>query len=497
MKKIIFLYLVLLSPIFAQNNEFDIAKYGQYLNNHKDMVSGDLLGLYPAGVFKSNIRENFNSTDYSDSIRIKYNLTNDEESLINKNGFVVSGRCSFPAYGHALLDIYHKDLPVFISCDAVLHAFHKSYDKILIDLERVYLVPQLNELLEKLSKSLSSLDSKYSFILGIKESLMDIDLYLTVGRNLLGNTAALFYPENKALYDEIMNNIIAEKPEYIKLFCNTPRKMDFSQFKVRGHYTNQRIPELGKYFKSMIWFGRTELYLIAPQTAEIKYTKEDIQRQIIDAVLMSELINISDALPMINGIDNILELFVGESDNVTVWNLRELINTCNIKGADELFQPGKTEAFQNVLKTKSYAFQRILSQILYSDPMSPDRITPASAFLLFGQRFIVDSYVTGQVVFDKIVYQNQVIARMLPSTLDILFALGNDASLQLLKPELDQYKYSSNLDALRYLVDSYGSDFWNVSIYNAWLNSIRSLNPPKNRENLPMFMQTAAYWQEK
>jgi len=30
-----------------------------------------------------------------------------------------------------------------------------------------------------------------------------------------------------------------------------------------------------------------------------------------------------------------------------------------------------------------------------------------------------------------------------------------------------------------------------------WLNSIRTLNPPADRENLPPFMQTAAWWQEK
>ena len=30
-----------------------------------------------------------------------------------------------------------------------------------------------------------------------------------------------------------------------------------------------------------------------------------------------------------------------------------------------------------------------------------------------------------------------------------------------------------------------------------WLNSIRKLNPPKDRSALPQFMQTAAFWQEK
>ena len=89
------------------------------------------------------------------------------------------------------------------------------------------------------------------------------------------------------------------------------------------------------------------------------------------------------------------------------------------------------------------------------------------------------------------------VMRMLPSTLDVLFALGNNAADQLLKPDLDQYKYSSNLSALRYLIDSYDPGFWQSTIYDGWLNSIRALNPPADRSSLPPFMQTAAWWQEK
>jgi hypothetical protein len=38
------------------------------------------------------------------------------------------------------------------------------------------------------------------------------------------------------------------------------------------------------------------------------------------------------------------------------------------------------------------------------------------------------------VVYDRIRYQGEAVTRMLPSTLDILFALGNDAAGQLLQP---------------------------------------------------------------
>jgi hypothetical protein len=497
MKKIFLFYFFLLVPVFAQNSEFDISKYGQYLSSHRNMIFNDLLSIYNAGVFKSGINENFKSADYSDSIRIKFNLTKDEQSLINKNGFVVSCKRFYSSYGSALFDIYRNDLPVYISCDAILHAFHKSNDKILMELELTCIMPILKDLLNKLSEAFSQLNSKYSSIPGMKESLMDIDLYLTVGKNLLGISSPLFYSENKSIYQEIMNDITTEVPHYIKLFCNTPRQIDFSQFKVRGHYAEKLFSQLQNYFKAMIWYGRTEFYLTSPSSPDMSFTREDIQRQIIDAILLVDLIKTAESESQVKDIDDLLKLFTGESDNVTLWNLKELKNECNLISADEILQPGKMESFQKILSSKSYAFQRIQSQIIYSDPMSPEKTQSPSSFLLFGQRFLIDSYITGQVVYNKISYQNETITRMLPSTLDILFSLGNNAALQLLKPELDQYKYSSNLDALRYLIDSYGNDFWNTSIYNAWLNSIRALNPPQNRDNLPNFMQTAAYWQEK
>jgi hypothetical protein len=86
---------------------------------------------------------------------------------------------------------------------------------------------------------------------------------------------------------------------------------------------------------------------------------------------------------------------------------------------------------------------------------------------------------------------------LFPSTLDVLFALGNDASGELLIPELDQYHYSSNLASLRYLVDMHDAAFWDSSIYSLWLNAIRALNPAQDRDSLPLFMQTAAWSRQK
>ena len=175
-------------------------------------------------------------------------------------------------------------------------------------------------------------------------------------------------------------------------------------------------------------------------------------------------------------------------------NLGYLKNAVSFTDANELLDSIKVVEFQDTLKNQSFAYQLILSQILYSDPMSPDSIVPASAFMLFGQRFVIDSYVTASVVYDRIAGG---VCRLFPSLQDVLFSIGNSASAQLLVDELNQYHYSSNLAALRYLIDSYDDEFWESNFYSNWLSIIRKLNPPLDRDNLPDFMQTAAFWQEK
>ena len=248
----------------------------------------------------------------------------------------------------------------------------------------------------------------------------------------------------------------------------------------------------------MMWLGRTEFYLIRPNVDPLncpRQTDADVQRQIIDALLLSEMLNLSGAQNAFTEIDDVIKFFVGESDNVTFSNLTFLKNAVQINDPSDLLDTNRVKDFQNELKKNDFAYQRILSQVLAASEV--DSIVPASAFLFLGQRFIIDSYVFSQVTYDRIKYNNTFIRRMLPNSLDVLFALGNDAAGQILKTELEQYHYGTNLASLRYLVDEYSTDFWQSSMYNAWLQAIRSLNPPVERLQMPPFMQTAAYWQSK
>ncbi len=460
------------------------------------MKTEDLTNLHAAGYFKNKICFPIN-VKYLDSVSIKYGLTDYEQSLLREHGFVVTERLSQPSFFASFVDVFHKDLPVFITTDAILHALHASYDNILKKVEICSLIPRLKKLLYKLKNNEGNLRTKYGSDSLMLVSLKDVDLYISVALKLLGEDVSPYYQENQKMFADIISYVANEKVVNLKLFSENSRKIDFSQFKVRGHYDDEIFPILKNYFQSMIWLGRIEFYLIAPKGTKGETTFTDVQRQIIDSYLLEELFEDESAQQIYEQIEKTIRAFVGDQDNVTVDNLKEMRDSLGITDAFYFTDSMNVVKFKSNLATQPFAKQKILSHILMKNPFSPDTIEPASAFLTFGQRFVIDSYITGNVVFDKIKYLGSTIFRALPSTLDILFSLGNNASAQLLKDELERYHYASNLAALRYLVDSYDTDFWKHSIYNSWLNSIRMLNPLSNRENLPAFMQTAAWNQEK
>jgi len=486
---------------FSYGQVFNLEDYLQFVQEHQNMTTEELLEMHPAGVFVDKVNLNPESVLYFDSIATKYNLTDYEKSLIADHGFMVTERLAEESFGEILLDIHHNDLPVFVSTDAILYAFHSSYDRILRDVELGFLIDKVSALLTTLRSQIPQLAAQYNSQPQMVPMLRDVDVYFTVAAKLIGQNTSPYYPENAGKINHLIDKVMtAEGFETDTIFSSNCISYDWSQFKPRGHYDSDLFPELRDYFRTMMWLGRIEIYLIAPPLGDPfcdPQTFEDIQRQCIDALLVSELFDLASAVPAYEEIENVIKFFVGDQDNVTLPNMYYLRDAVNITSASNLLDSLKVVEFQDTLANQSFAYQLIQSQILKGALVPSDSLVPASAFLLYGQRYVDDSYVTAQVVYDRIRYNNQVICRLFPSTLDPMFALGNDAAAQLLIPELNEYYYSTNLAVLRYLFDAYTPEYWNSTFYRQWLNAIRTMNPPLDRSGFPPFMTTAAFWQEK
>ncbi len=487
------IFAFLLQGVFAQSN-FSLEAYSQFLNDNQNLTYQNLQDRFPLNQYYHFSPEQFKPEHYRylDSIVAKYQLTESERALLKRNHFVVSERLRFNSFVNAFHDVYIKDLPVFVSTDAVLQALHASYDQVLSDIELKILKPKLKQLLDQMYQSIPLLLQKYEADTALHKALSDVDLYTTIARSLFYQQLLDGHLADANQLQSVWQAIQNEQSTKLPLFSDRARAVDFSQFTVRGHYTRGGLPE---YFKTMMWLGRIDFFLTLPpeNPFEPPWSREEIRRMNLAAFLLDELLDLSDGRALLKEMDQIITFMVGKSDNFTPDDFKQVKETLGLTDARQLLNDSTYDAYQKELRSTTEAQTKILSQILMMDPFNPEPGELPISFLLFGQRFIIDSYIFANVVFDRIVYQNKKIWRPLPDPLDAMFVLGNNDALFLLKEELETYHYASQLNALRYLVEAYDESFWEMSLYNVWLSAIRTLNPQPGVTAAADFLQSGAW----
>ncbi|NOY79184.1 MAG: DUF3160 domain-containing protein [Calditrichaeota bacterium] len=508
MKKLRFFIFFVFSPmlLFAQNS-VTTQQYYQFLQSHQNITTDEILSQFaPETPYFSGIQSDsfLKQTAFLDSINEKLNLTPDEWTNLKNFRFMVTERLSFPSFGRAFHEVYRNDLPVFISTDAILQPLHKSYDKILELIEYGMLWPRLQRVINQLYETFPQLADRYQTEAELDTALQDVDLYVTLAKSLLDSIEATPHLVSQDAVDRVWKAVQAKQMTDIPLFSNKLRHIDFSQFVVRGHYTDRfwyggKRVDLRNYFRAMMWLQRIDFFLTPPPKNpwEPNWTKADIRRMALGAYLLNELVGMADVNQPLNEMDTFIRFFVGESDNLTPDEFTAILSDVGISKPEELLSDATFDSLEQVLLTSPEAGQKILSSVLMMNPTSSTPDTLPVSYRVFGQRFIIDSYILGNLVYPNIIYENNKIWRPMPDPLDALFVLGNDDALPLLKNDLDKYHYATQAWALRYLVDSYTPDYWGKSLYNTWLQAIRLIGPAHTSEHVPLFMKTTAWHQEK
>src|SRR5207247_10426647 len=103
-----------------------------------------------------------------------YKLTDDELAKFRHNGFVVTERLGGLSFGQVYYDVYARDLPVFVSSDSVLHAWHRSYDAMLEELEVTYLSHALGDILAGMHDAVPVAYARYGDGI-LRDSVRDAD----------------------------------------------------------------------------------------------------------------------------------------------------------------------------------------------------------------------------------------------------------------------------------------------------------------------------------
>lgn len=421
-----------------------------------------------------------------------------EAALLAKNGFVASAAWQHQTMAHALLWVFEKDLPVLVTSDMILQALHASYDDILKLIERSVLVPKIEAMLAGAHTALGKADKGQAP--AAVAAWQDADLYLTVARSLLGGKAVASL--SGAAVDDaaagLLAAIDAKQLVTVQIFGG-PRVMDFSQFEVRGHYEGD--PLLERYFRTMMWLGRVDLRFVEPDALAGTWLFRP--RQLMTAL------HLADAMagaPMAHWqvADRLVTMMVGPVDYMDLPALQPMRADFGLSHADAVaaLDAAAEQSLVGRLVAGIYGGQQIASHYLETNPFDAKPTPLPPSFALLGQRFVIDSYVFANVVYDRVVFEGKKIQRVLPSPLDAMFALGNDRALVHLQDELAEHPYQGALLLLRHLVDSHDDAFWSGNLYNGWLASLRALTADPGasagltKAATPASMQTAA-WHDK
>jgi hypothetical protein len=491
--------------------------FDRLLAQHQDMTCDQLRAkAVRPREYRDGLSFDPTAAKHFDTVNKKFQLTADELALFKKSGVVsldLGRRYSFAA---AYFQIYADDLPVLVTTDSIMHALHKSYDEVLMDMEAGVFAPAVAQLLAKMHDELGK--RKVAGEPGTNES--DADLYLTVARNLLaggGSPADDKDYQGKPVWDGTLKVAtkfgqdaaaldLLKEVQSLKLkdpyagseptrIYGGERYPDFSQFRPRGHYTKSQA--LKNYFRAMMWLGRVDCGWNVLPPVDTKAVKADSDRELRDAILFCELLAATGGAKTLKGMDDVIGFMVGRSDNLTVFMLQDVMSAAGVRTLADARDAAKFKKVKDELGSGKHAAQMIRSQLVISNPNDTFKVPPPSVFQVFGQRFILDSFVLSQVVFDSIIYRNEKQRRMMPAGLDVMAALGNDEALKLLQPELTKWNYSANLMAARQFVDLHPPAYWKANLYTLWLDCLRTLDDDMAGEKrFPEAMRTKA-WQMK
>ena len=363
----------------------------------------------------------------------------------------------------------NEQLPVFVTSDSILDAYHLIFDELLVQLEQGKLMDdavtfsrQMMEIFDDLRDDLPA-DKVYL----AEENVV----FFAAALRMLDPVAAI---PDYALEDVEAIVALADAAEGFMVPPGFTHAEDFTQYKPRGHYT--RSEDLGRYFKAMMWYGRLTFRAESP---------ENTQRAVMIAL---ELAN--DALASYNHvrITSVIDYMVGPSDDLTPWEFAEAALEVFGDMPDDyspIFDEDNLDAFlEAVAKLRK---PRILSDVVtdreVENSKDGDWESVVQGMRVFGQRYVLDSYIFQNCV--ELAVKN----RTMPTVLDVMAGLGSKEAWDREDFDPRYIGFEENLAHLRDEFDGMDEDEWRATLYTSWLEALRCLDDDTSGAGYPTFMR--------
>ncbi len=425
-------------------------------------------------------------------------LSDEQRALLEENGFVVA-----PSRAAQIYEIYKsakdRGIPIFVTTDALLHAYHILYDYTLRSAEINHFVNDLQELNSPLWEIAAK---QYLAATGeVQEAARRNLAFFSVATLLLspipeGNTLPTIL--DFSLASNVVDDVNAELGLITahQGFAQSPifgYREDYSQYVPRGHYTRNETFE--RYFKTMMWYGRMMFRLKPGDSPELIEAGRMETRQaiLIVAALQNAQVRWQPALAVWERIYEPTVFFVGQTDDLNIYDYGQLVREVygdQLTSAD-LEDEAKLDEF--IERAMTLRPPRIISSYV-TDLEKPEEVTKGFRFM--GQRFIPDSYIFQQLVYDKVGTQDD--PRLFPRGLDVTAVLGSARAYEILLDVYGEGRYANYQEQMEKLRGEFGQlppEQWVENLYWSWLYALRPLLEVKG-EGYPVFMQNQG-WVDK
>ncbi len=395
------------------------------------------------------------------------NFSSDQLDMLNRNGFVVLQPSEEPRFKlhTAYESMGYNEVPIFVTSDVILHMYHIFYSETMKNYEISLYYPELKKLTEKLSWS--AVEAYHNADV-VKEDLKYVSAYYGVAATLLGIN--IDYPDEiQQLIDSEIEKINRAEDYNNNSILN--RKVDYSQYIVRGHYSMS--DEFADYFRAMMWYGQAGFILVDEDKADEKDAR--VRSLIATALLFNDT---SEQIKSYTAIYDLTSLYSSYSDDLNVYDLAEMIKEVYGTQPDlDMFRESSYDAH----------FDEVLNKSRTANVISQNGESGVE-FRFMGQRYTLDAEVMQNLV--------NPLHRLESTSFDFFSALGNETAEKVLR---ENYQTNQNwsefddvLEQMKEKVNTF--DSWNDNLYHGWLWAIKSTQVNHiDDTSMPFFMQTDAW----
>jgi Protein of unknown function (DUF3160) len=378
----------------------------------------------------------------------------------------------------------YQGLPVLVTTDSVLNAYHGLFDTLLQRMEEAALFDQVVAMTEALYAAASDQWDAATDTTIREEARLNMAFFAVAGSLLDGTTAipAAIATEVEA---ELALVEAAEGQAESPILGYTE---DYSQYKPRGHYT--RSESLERYFRAMMWYGHTGFY-INPRSPDV--SEEEAASLTRRAILVSSSL-VGPAKDAWTAIYEPTSFLVGRADDLTVDDMEQVLT--DVFGVaqpepDALADTAKIAEVREALN--ELPAPKIQSATVREAGDTEGREENERSFRVMGQRFIPDSYAFQQLVWAYV--GTELNPREYPMGLDVMTVLGSDQAYTIEKEDFgqDQYEnWESQIEKITGEFTERSPELWPMNLYTGWLEALQNVMTMP-AEGAPAFMRTRVW----